>query len=247
MRDPAMAALMGAIPGPDFGQDYAEEYVHGIDAPNPYDVDFGISVYDASANLGLEGAFGHHHFHGAGGFGHGFGLDAPPPTMAVKPHPAEVAAAYANHSKMKLHTEHRETLLDPNRHSVTKVERYSFSLTNALVLNVASALANMTLQPNTTLRPQRVVMNAPTVNFVTIASLLVANVNVFVGGLEDAFTYSATAMGIMLDLPTLQPANRATVTGNYTGFVPPGFANNFAFTFIVTLQGPSTIAGGSYQ
>jgi hypothetical protein len=51
----------------------------------------------------------------------------------------------------------------------------------------------------------------------------------------------------MLDLPTLQPANRITVTGNYTGFVPPGFANNFAFTFIMTFQGPSTIAGGSYQ
>ena len=36
-------------------------------------------------------------------------------------------------------------------------------------------------------------MNAPAPNFVLVDSLQVANVNVFVGTTEDAFTYSATA------------------------------------------------------
>ena len=234
MRDKAMAALMGALPGQDFG---AES-------------EFGInSVYDVSQNIGAE--FGY------GGFGwdYGWGADtpatgvpmAPPAANGRAPHPAAAAAAWAKQNQAQTHTAMRESLLDPNRNSSTKVERYTFSLTNALVLNVASTLANMTLQPNTAIRPQRVVMNAPTVNFVLLTSILIANVNIMVGSTEDAFTYSATAAGVMLDLPTLQPSNRATITGSYTGFVPPGFSNNFAFTFITTFQGPSTIAGGSYQ
>jgi hypothetical protein len=225
---------MGALPGQDFG---AES-------------EFGIaSVYDVSQNIG--GEFGY------GGFGYdsyGWGADTPAtgvppaaPPHTGRPHPAQIAAAWQKQNKAQVHTDMRESLLDPNRHSTTKVERYSFSITNALVLNVASNLANMTLQPNTAIRPQRVIMNAPTPNFVLVTSILIANVNIFVGSTEDAFTYSATAAGVMLDLPTLQPANRVTVTGSYTGFVPPGFANNFAYTFIATFQGPSTIAGGSYQ
>jgi hypothetical protein len=88
-------------------------------------------------------------------------------------------------------------------------------------------------------------MNAPSPNFVLLTGLFVANVNVLVGGTEDAFTYSAVAQGVILDLPTLEPANRATASGSYTGLVPPGFAIGFAFTFIVTFQGPSSIAGGA--
>jgi hypothetical protein len=232
-RDPALAYLMGANPTDDFGGE----------------AEFGIgSVYDVSQNIG--GEFGWE-AGGTGGFGWGADAPATAPAqvqhMPVRPHPAAVAAAWQKSSKEAQHTEIRESLLDPNRHSKSKVERYTFSLNASLVLNVASTLTGMTLQPNTALRPQRVVANAPTPNFVLLTAILVANVNVFVGGTEDAFTYSATAMGVMLDLPTLQPANRLTVNGSYTGFVPPGFANNFAYTFIMTFQGPALIAGGSYQ
>jgi hypothetical protein len=224
MRDPALAALMGALPGQDFGHD----------AMGGQEADFGISPFDVSANIG-EDDFG--------AFGYGFGADAALAAPAATPHPAVVQAAYHAHVKQKAHTTHRTSLLDPNAHSTVKVERYSFSISTPLVLNVASAI-NMTLQPNTKIRPQRVIFNAPSPNFVIITTLQVANVNVFVGGSEDANTYGPLSQGVMLDLPTLEPANRATVTGNYTGFVPPGFANNFAYTFIATFQGPSTIAGG---
>jgi len=51
-------------------------------------------------------------------------------------------------------------------------------------------------------------------------------------------------MGVMLDTPTLDPANRATVASTYSAFVPPGFVAGFLWTFITTMQGPSTMAGG---
>ena len=114
------------------------------------------------------------------------------------------------------------------------------------VLTLGTAVAiSMTLQPNATIRPQRVLANAPAPNFVLLQSLQVANVNVFIGATEDAYNYTAGAMGVMLDLPTLEPAYRATATGNYTGFVPPGFAIPFSYTFVLTFQGPAAIAGSA--
>jgi hypothetical protein len=221
MRDPALAYLMGAVssggghPAADFGDD----------------ADFGY------------------------GFGWDYGAEAaapPAPPMAHPGHPMarhhghhpEMIRAWNHHHHMMNATQARASLLDPNEHSLVKIERYSFSVTNPLVLATPSALVDMTLQPNTRIRPQRVLFNAPAPNFVLLSSLQVANVNVFVGDTEDAATYSPLAQGVALDLPTLDPANRLTVTGNYTGFVPPGYANGFNYTFIATFQGPSTIAGG---
>lgn len=236
MRDQALAALMGALPGQNFGAD-------PLDGQAPFGIDFGAH---------------HHHHHPAMGADFGFGALAPnlamhplqfwmPPQAPAAPpanaHPALVQA-WQSQQVQDAHTQGREVLLNPNRFSRTKVERYSFSMTAALVLGTASAIS-ITLQPNTTIRPQRVVMNAPAPNFVTLTSLQIANVNVFVGGTEDAWTYSVGAMGVMLDLPTLEPAYRATAGGNYTGYTPPGFAVNFAYTFVITFQGPAAMAGGS--
>lgn len=241
MRDPALAALMGALPGQNFGAD-------PLDGGNaPFGADFGGY---------------HHHHHAAMGADFGFGLapqlafhpqllfppspapaPAPAPANLANAHPALVQA-WQNQQISDAHTSSREGMLDPNRYSRTKVERYSFSMSAALVLGTAAAIST-TLQPNTTIRPQRVIMNAPAPNFVTLTSLQIANVNVFVGGTEDAWTYSATAQGVVLDLPTLQPAYRATAGGNCTGYIPAGFAANFAYTFIITFQGPASIAGSA--
>jgi hypothetical protein len=139
----------------------------------------------------------------------------------------------------------RARLLDPNEHSRLKIERYSFSMSPEVNFVLGTPVAfEATLQPNTRIRAQRVVMNAPVMNFVLIDSLQVANVNVLVGTTEDAYTYNANGQGVMLDLPTLDPANRATVSGSYTGLLPPGYASEFSYQFIVTFQGPSTIVGG---
>lgn len=236
MRDPALAAVMGALPGTDFGRDARRSQY----APQHYAPSYAPR-YARPVQRRAPADFGY-------GFGWDYGAEGAPP--AIAPHPAarhhpEMVKAWHHHHQLMGHTAARAALLDPNENSLLKIERYSFSLTNSFTLGGAGVpLVDMTLQPNTKIRPQRVVMNAPAPNFVLLSGLQVANVNAFVGDLEDAFTYSALAQGVALDLPTLEPANRLTVSGNYTGFIPPGFATGFPFTFIATVQGPSTIAGG---
>lgn len=267
MREPALAMLMGALPMDQnfgFGDDsYAWgdpgfAYAWGDDYG--YDYGFGIaSSYDPSANIGLPGM--------------GWGWGAAPMAPAAPPSPPPVAAmvgprrgppvhpsqpGHPAHAKeaakrWELSNPHstaaRTSLLDPNRDSTIKVERYSFSFSPAanLVLGTASAIPTFTQQPSTSIKGQRVVMNAPVPGFVTIQTLQVANVNVLVGGTEDAFTYSAGAMGVMLDLPRLDPQNRATASGNYTGVLPANYTSGAQFQFIITLQGPATMAGGYGQ
>ena len=267
-RAPALAAALGATRSADYGADFNG----GISAYDPSrNIGFG---FDASYGFGVDAppppaalapahaahahhpaAHPHHPHHAAwlkayigymghhgqppfyegryGYYGHGL-AQGPGHGMTPEMWAAEMAR-----------TAQRAQLLDPNEHSRLKIERYSFSLSPAANFSLSTPSAfEATLQPNTRIRAQRVVMNAPAPNFVLIDSLQVANVNVFVGTTEDAWTYSATAQGVMLDLPTLDPANRATVSGTYTGYLPPGFASEFSYMFIITFQGPSTLVGG---
>jgi hypothetical protein len=191
--------------------------------------------------------------------GYGYGFGAPP----IMPSATPIQVASGVHSGMQ-HGHHahaawqlqnpsstmsRTLLLDPNRDSIVKVERYSFSFSPSsnLVLGTASNIVPFTQQPSTSIKGQRVIMNAPVPGFVLISSLQVANVNVLVGGTEDAYTYSAGAQGVVLDLPRLDPQNRATSAGAYTGVLPSGYTQGNSFQFIITLQGPSTLAGGYGQ
>jgi hypothetical protein len=131
MRDQALAALMGALPdgGNNFGAD-------PLDSGN---IDVGAHHY-------------HHHGY-QGGFGYEFGAQPlmlnpnamhllSPGVPAAVPSAGSPAAvnpaiiqAWHNQQLQDAHTSNREILLNPNRHSRTKVERYSFSLTQPLVLN----------------------------------------------------------------------------------------------------------------
>jgi len=146
-------------------------------------------------------------------------------------------------------TASRSFLLDPNRDSKVKVERYSFSFSppDNLVLGTATDMGAFTQQPSTSIKGQRVIMNAPIPGFVTVDTLQIANVNVFVGTTEDAYTYNAGAQGVMLDLPRLDPQNRATASAVYTGALPAGYTAGLSFQFIITLQGPAVLAGGFNQ
>lgn len=253
MREPALAMLMGALPEGEqfgFGAPYGYRQAYG----------FGLqSTYDPSMNIGLPGM----------GYGYAYGASPIPPSASpVAPmHPAVAAMTPAVHPSHPAHPAHaqeaakqwdlqnphstasRTGLLDPNRDSTVKVERYSFSFspTANLVLGTASAIPTFTQQPSTSIKGQRIIMNAPVPGFVLMQTLQVANVNVFVGGTEDAFTYSAGAMGVMLDLPRLDPQNRATASGTYSGVLPPGYTVGTSFQFVITLQGPSTMAGGYGQ
>jgi hypothetical protein len=270
-RDPALAAALGALRGADYGRDpgRAEFGMFGFSPFDPSrNIGFGVdapappppqlmhpAMAEAmAAQSGAHGHHGHHHkaawlqnyhaylqHHGTppfwdgryGYYGQGF-PSGPHASFGPEIWAAEHAA-----------TARRAAILDPNEHSRLKIERYSFAISPDEPFSLGTGVSfEATLQPNTRIRPQRILTNAPVPNFVLLDGIQVANVNVLVGGTEDAYTYAATAQGVMLDLPTLDTSNRATVSGVYTGLLPPGYASEFPFLFITTLQGPSTIVGG---
>jgi hypothetical protein len=255
-RDPALAVLMGAIAGFDFGgvapmvpsnpaygfgSDYGWGWGFGAGAPAapPPAAHPAAAVHAAMAHMPQ---MFHPHPAAHPAVHH-------PAAHALHPahpaHPANAAAAWTNPTS----TAARTMLLDPNRDSTVKVERYSFSFSPAskLVLGTASDMGTFTQQPSTSIKGQRVLANAPIEGFVLLSTLQIANVNVFVGGTEDAFNYNPRAQNVVLDLPRLDPQNRATASGSYSGALPPGFTAGSQFQFIITLQGPSTLAGGYGQ
>jgi hypothetical protein len=263
MRDPAMAAVIGALPAADYGHDSRRPQA-GFGGFSPFDpsrnIGFGWEGFGADAPLPPPPAPPMPSPHGGGGIApwqqayQGYMRQhATPPFWDGRfayygggfPTGPQAALAPEVWAAMEAATARRAAILDPNEHSRLKIERYSFSLSPAENFTLGTPVAfEATLQPNTRIRAQRVVMNAPVMNFVLVDSLQIANVNVLVGTTEDAFTYNANGQGVMLDLPTLDPANRATVSGSYTGLLPPGYASEFSYQFIVSFQGPSTLVGG---
>jgi len=201
MRDPALAALTGAMGGADFGTEFGD--------------DLGVEFGYADA-WGAEGAM----------------VPAPTKDQALQ--------AFAQMHQQNMKSARRASLLEPNRGSSVKIERYAMSLSQALTLGTAVALS-MSQNPDVNIRPQRAVANAPQPGFCTIDNIKAANVSALVGGTADAFMFNANAWGVQLDLPTLSPANRLSVTGNYTGFVPPGYVSGVAYTFSISFTGPASV------
>lgn len=210
LRDPALAAIVGAIPGSNFGAARAEADFGGdLSGEDDLGVEFGDDVDFGAARRG-------------------------------GPSQAQLHALWLKHSAQAAHSQRRAMLLEPNKGSTSKIGRYSFSINQSLVLGTASAVS-ASGQPDTNIRPQRVQMNAPSAGFVTISEMKVANVSVTVGGTADAIEYSATAVDSHLDMPTLTPANRATVLGSYTGFVPPSYVAASAYLFTISFKGPASV------
>lgn len=222
LRDPALAAIMGAVgqPGSDFGGEF------GDDSYGTYGYEFGA---DLGAALGLQGA--------ASGLRNMAGVRQ---SMQLAPPPAQVQQIVAAAAESHAVTQGRRRMLEPNAGSQVKVERYAFAVNQTLTLGTAVAI-DASGQPDTNIRPQRVTINAPSPGFLTISEIKVANVSVTVGGTQDGWDYNALGVGQALDMPTLSPANRARILGNYTGFVPPGFAAAASFTMCASFKGPATI------
>ncbi|MDX1371013.1 MAG: hypothetical protein R3321_00995 [Nitrososphaeraceae archaeon] len=233
-RDPALAAIMGALGGgsSDIGTDFGSEFgldVHDDELMGDYDDDDDLGDDDdddwGEDDDDYVGASRRRRSRGRGR-----GL------------PRVSRRTIAKLFQSRRRTQSRERILNPNRNSNLKVERYAFTISQAITLGTAVTFTTLTGQPDTTIRPQRVSMNAPTPMFAFIQEIKVANVSVTVGtGLEDAFNYNALGVGQSLDMPTLSPANKATVLGSYSGFVPPGFAGGTATNFSVSFRGPSSV------
>lgn len=226
-RDLATLAILGLTPA-TFGSEYGAEF------GDETGVDIGAEFGD---EMGAE-----------------FGDDMGDDTVAefgagprrvrrrpvARPNPQMIAAWNQKKSAIA-RTQRRAAILEPNKGSSVKVERYVFSISTALTIGTPAGLA-ITGNPDTTIRPQRVTMNAPTPMFVFVNEIKVANVSVTVGsGAEDAFNYNAQGVGQQLDMPTLSPANRATVLGTYSGYVPPGFTAGMVTQFSVSFRGPASV------
>lgn len=230
MRDPAEAALMGALPGSHF----AGEGSARMGAASTFGAEMGGTFGDESpygAEVGM---------HGMGAFG-AFGAAAPGGAIAPhQPSQAQLMAMWHHHNARHQHTQRRMHILHPNQGSEVQVTRYVFTLTQLFVLGTPQAF-NVARFPTTAFRPQRLVTNVPSPGFVQLDSMQIANVNAFVGGSDDAFTYSAGAQGVTIDLPTMQPNTPATMTGSYSGLTPPPFTIANPFNFIMSFQGPAEV------
>jgi hypothetical protein len=216
-RDPALAALMGAISmqssnrEADFGDDY----------------DFGTDY-----EFGDDDMFGD---------SYAFAADAPAAAAPMQVSKAEVVKAFKRQQAVQAKTNQRLNVLMPNRGSEVDVERYSFTLSQSITIGTAADLI-LSGSPDTKIRPQRVTMNAPSPFFAFIRDIKVANVSIIVGGgVEDAFNYNAQGVGQSLDMPLLLPSNRASVSGDYSGFTPPGIVPGMAAHFTVSFKGPSSL------
>lgn len=190
------------------------------------------------SDFGTDPSFGYEF----GGFD--FGDEGPAAGPARAPTANEAIALWNNTQEAKRTEASRMRMIDPNGNSRIKVEQYLFPLSQAAVIGTATVI-NVTNQPDVTIRPQRALMNAPVPGFATISEMRLANVAVTVGGGSsfDAFFIGANAEGVRMDLPTITPSNRATITGTTTTLVPPGYVLAAAFTFCVAFIGPAKMAG----
>jgi hypothetical protein len=213
MRDPALAALTGAM-GDDFGADFGDDFDLGAE--------FGV---DATSQIVAQ---------------------VQAATAVPRPTPAAMQSLWTQYHQQKAKGDRRKDLLDPNEGSAHKIERYSFSL-NATITSLGTPQANLNAsgQPDVRFRPEQFTVNAPSVGFILISDIRMANVSVTVGGgaTEDAFNFNPLSVGRQLSMPTLEPSNKATVQANYTGTVPSPLTGTGAYTISYNFKGWARLAG----
>jgi hypothetical protein len=242
--DNALAAALGILPQGGPGGTYGADF--GGYGPYGFGFGFGADPTTATPTAAPLAA-----------------VASPVPALAANPHhPAHMAQAHAhmqhaaarnydphtqgilaNHYHQQAKTQERLSLITPNSGSGVDIQRYDFSINATPGITIAPAAATvqgMSLQPSTTIRPQRCTFNAPTFAFVMVSNILVGNVNGMVGGATDAFNYGPASMGIHLDLPSINPSNRIQVQCTYTGLVPPVYGLGFVYPFTASFQCPAT-------
>jgi len=228
-RDPAMAALMGGIAnnGADFGADfgYDTRTDFGNDIAADIAAEFGDEVAQAvTTSLARRAGGG-----------------------AVENHPVVRQAHHTMRriQEMQMHTHHRAMLLDPNKYSTIKVEEYELPMHQVITIGTLATFTDLSTTPQTEFKPTALVCNAPIPGFAFIQDIKAANVSASVSNfVTDAYNYNANATRSRIHLPRLLPQTTVSITGQYTGAIPPGVLAGTSSYFTATLYGPSTLAGG---
>ena len=226
MRDPALAAALGVMDS-DFGDEDMSEF-----EPEQF-----------GGEDSFAGSFGDED-DGDEGIASIFGADVPPPNHPASPmyHPnPAVQKILHHHMKKHAHRDRRLMLLEPNKYSELKVERYTFSVSAVISTLGTTQALSASNSPDVNFRPQRVTSNAVSPGFVFITDGRVANVSFTVGGLIDAWQWNANAVGQSLDVPTLTPANKASFSASYNGLVPSPLGGTGSYTFVLSFNGPASI------
>lgn len=100
--------------------------------------------------------------------------------------------------------------------------------------------------PCVVFRATRLFVNVDCPGLVYIRSILVANINVQIGsGEADGYTFSRgrdkDSPVFKVDCPTVGPQNMVSVSGRWTGYVPPGRPVTGAFLIALDFEGESAI------
>ena len=212
LSDPALAAIHGGFASADFGVE------------NNLGLAMG-SVHEA-ANLASHGQYG-----GA----EQLDMDA---HALVRDNRQLVAEQRLAHHLMlqRSHTEERLALLNPNGLSTEKIERYTFSVQQAVVLAAPEGL-QMTNNPLTDIKPDRLIFNVPCYNFAFFSTVQVGNTSIIIGGQEDAYNYTNVAVAVTLGMPLCRTSSRIQVTGQYNGLSPSPFTPGNEYIIIGTFHG----------
>jgi hypothetical protein len=178
---------------------------------------------------------------------YGFGLDYPiqfaGDAAPVQPTQQQAVQAFHAMRNQQAQTQKRMQLLQPNAGSSINVERFVFSATTLLTLGGAvESSFTMTQNPTSSVRPKRVTFNAPCPAFAYISAITAANLNATIGGSYlDAYTLNPNGVDQELDIPLLTPAIPVVVTGVYSGFTPPGYADGQSFRLSAAFSGPASM------
>ena len=170
-------------------------------------------------------------------------LEAPPVPAAAGPMPSipQLHSFWMQQQQAMRYAKQRARILEPNKGSHIKIERYNFNVNQDVVLGTALLGFNASNNPATNIRPQRFSTNAPQYGFVLLQAIQVSNVNALIGGTADAYQFSALSVGQHLDLPTLTPAIRAIIIGSYSGAVPSFLTATDTYTLCFAFNGPASV------
>lgn len=169
-------------------------------------------------------------------FGYDFGADG---QLANTPNNMQRALAE------KAATRQREMILNPNKGSLAKIQRYVLGLFSTITLATPAPLTQMTGKPRTKFRPQRITTNALFPGFASFSSMQVSNVGILVGGTIDAYDFTPGGGSQCMDVPTLGSQDEISIDGDYSGLVNAVAPHvTGSFDLVASFKGPSSIAGG---
>jgi hypothetical protein len=114
--------------------------------------------------------------------------------------------------------------------------QYAFPLTHTVKLGKAERFM-VEATPQISMRPRRILSNSAAYEMFMIEMLTFANIEVLVGGSDDAHHFHPSAFHMELELPSLTPLTSVRLVCKYTGKVPKGYKKGSPYAFNLSVMG----------